>query len=129
MTIKDVNGKYELKVDAARGIVYERYDGLLKAEDIDNMHNDYVTKVLPLLKGKSWTKCSDMKNYKTSNIVDESEKHLNWCNQNGMKPGAILVDSAIVKMQMNRAAKNNALAPTAFTDEQEADAWLKTQGF
>jgi hypothetical protein len=129
MIIKDANGKYELKVDQARGIVYESFDGLLKGEDINNLHNDYVNKIYPLIKGKKWVKVSDMTGYKTSNIVDESDTHLAWCVANGMVPGAIIVESAIVKMQMNRASKNSDSAPTAFTTVAEADSWLKTKGF
>ncbi|ABW18435.1 hypothetical protein [Alkaliphilus oremlandii] len=125
MIIKDSKGSYELKVDAARGIVYETFNGFLNME---SMHNDYVNKVFPLIKGKKWTKCSDLRNYKTTTLND-GDTHLEWCTKNGMVPGAIIVASAIVKMQMNRLGKTSNSDPVAFDNLEEADAWLKSQGF
>ncbi|QUH21485.1 hypothetical protein [Alkaliphilus sp. B6464] len=125
MVIKDSKGTYELKVDANRGIVYETFNGFL---DIESMHKDYVSKVASLLKGKKWAKCSDLRNYKTTTL-DGGDTHLNWCLENGMKQGAIIVESSIIKMQMNRLSKGSNTQPTAFTTLEEADAWLKSQGF
>ncbi|MGX8794522.1 hypothetical protein ACR6HW_00300 [Fusibacter sp. JL298sf-3] len=129
MIIKHPKGKYELKVDQKRRIVYESFDGLLKPEDINQMHDDYLKKIYPMFRGKQWTKCSDLRNYQTSQIVDESDKHLHWCHDNGMVPGAILVDSTIVKFQMKRVSKDNDLMPTPFSSMEEAENWLKGQGF
>ena len=125
MIIKDAKGTYELKVDTQRGIVYETFNGFL---DMDSMHKDYVAKVGPLLKGKKWAKCSDMINYKTTTL-DDGSAHLAWCLENGMQQGAIIVASAIVKMQMNRMGKDSKINPVAFESLEEADTWLKSQGF
>lgn len=130
MLINDTKGMYELKVDKVRNIVYENFSGkILSGEDLERMHSDYVSKVKPALKSGAWTKCSDMRNYKTSNIVEEAKKHLTWCFESGMKEGAIIVESAIVKMQMKRAAKDSGVEPNIFINEQEADTWLKSVGF
>ncbi|RKD34670.1 hypothetical protein [Thermohalobacter berrensis] len=129
MIIKDTQGKYEVKVNTNRNIVYEKLIGLFKDEDMERYHEEFKNKIAPALKGQKWTKCTDLREYKTSSITETGKKHLEWCKKNGMVPGAIIVSSAVVKMQMNRIAREDKLAPTAFTDEKEADAWLKEQGF
>lgn len=124
--IKDEKNTYELKVDSSRGIVYEKFNDFL---DIESLHNDYVTEVHPLLKGKKWTKCSDMTKYKVSNIGNIGNKHIEWCTRNGMVQGIIIVESSIVKMQMKRASNANKVNPEICTSLQEAEQWLKKQGF
>lgn len=128
--IKDIKGMYELKVDSTRNIVYEEFKGkVLRGEDLMRMHQDYVNKVKPKLRPGAWAKLSDLRNYKTSMIVNEANEHLKWCLENGMKLGAVVVENMIAKMQMERIGKNSGIAPTIFIDKKEADNWLKTQGF
>lgn len=129
MVIKDVKGMYELTVDTTRNIVKEKMIGFLKDEDLERYHKEYENKIVPLFKGKKWTKLSDLTQFKASSISESGNKHLAWCFKNGMEPGAIVVENAIVKMQMNRLSKGNNVSPTAFTSVDEADAWLKAQGF
>jgi hypothetical protein len=54
--------------------------------------------------------------------------HVEWMNKNKVTTIAVIVDSAIVKMQMNRAG-GGKFDQQAFTDEKEDDAWLKSKGF
>lgn len=129
MLIKDTNGKYELKVDANRGVIYEKNIDFWKEEDFVRFHNEYITKIYPLIKGKKWVKCSDLRAYKTSNIVDSLNGHLKWCKDNGFVGGAIILDSAIVKMQISRSSKSLGIEPVPFDNLEEADKWLKSQGF
>lgn len=131
MIIKDINGMYELTVDTSKRIVYEKPNGLWTVDDYLRMHSEYVNKIFPLLKGKTWVKCSDLRDYKTSNIVSEANNHLTACVENGFIGGAIIVDSPIVKMQMNRASKDTGLklGPVAFTDPKEAEQWIASQQF
>ncbi len=129
MLIKDSKGMYEIKVDASRCISYEKNNGFWSAEDFKRFHNDYVSKVVPCFKGKKWAKCSDLTEYKVSTIVDEVNAHNAYCESNGLNCAALIVDSPVVKMQMNRTAKGVGVNPVAFTDAAEADAWLKSQGF
>ena len=126
--IKDVKGKYTLEVDAARRICFEAPIGLLDKEDYDRYHNDYVTKVLPKFGGKQWAVCTDLRDYKTSSISDGMSAHTEWAAKNGLSHAAFIVDSAIAKMQMNRATTGK-LKQKAFTDINEAKEWLKSVGF
>ncbi|GAB6086471.1 hypothetical protein [Alkaliphilus crotonatoxidans] len=128
MVIKDVQGKYEIKVDTQRRIVYENPNGLWEKSDFERFKNDYINKVGPLIKGKKWAKYCDLIGYRTSNITDEIGELNIWCEENGLTHAALLVESAIIKMQMNRSVKGTVY-PQAFTDPKEADAWLKSQGF
>lgn len=129
MIIKDVNGKYELEVNTQRGILFESILGFWDIEDLKRYHQDCVTKVLPAFKNKKWAKCSDVRTYKPSNIVDELNKNMTFYAENGLVGGAIIVDSAIVKMQLNRSTKNIGLIPEPFDSLEKADNWLKSQGF
>lgn len=129
MIIKDVNGKYEMELNTQRGIVFEKIDGLWNMDDIKRYHQDYMTKVLPAFKNRKWVKCSDCRTYKASTVMDELNKNMVIYAQNGLVGGAIIVDSAIVKMQLSRSTKNLGLEPVPFDNIKEADEWLKTQGF
>lgn len=128
MEVKDSKGKYTLKLDAARSIVYETPEGFWSKEDYLRYHDDYVKKIGPHVKGKRWATCSDLRNYKTSNITDEVNVHVKWKQENGLACGVIILDSAIVKMQMKRAS-TNAMEPHAVGSVEEANSWLKSQGF
>lgn len=121
---------YELKVDVSRGIVFEVLKGLWQPEDFKKYDETYRNEIVPLFKGKKWAKCSDLCDYKTSPVVgQQANAHLEWCFKNNIGAGAIIVSSALVKMQMNNAAKGSGVNPTAFTSLKEADEWLKTVGF
>ncbi|MBU5438078.1 hypothetical protein KQI42_08670 [Tissierella sp. MSJ-40] len=128
MIIQDAKGMYEVKVDTKRRIVYEYVTGLWQAEDYKRLHNEYVTKIGPLLGGKPWAKLSELKSYKTSNITDEINKHVSWSAKNGLEKAAIVVESSIIKMQMKKSG-SGVMEPEIFTDEKSADDWLKSQGF
>ncbi|OPJ64434.1 hypothetical protein [Clostridium oryzae] len=129
MEIKDPQGLYEIKVDLERRIVYENhFKGLFTIEALQRMDKDYKEKVIPALGGKKWAKYCDMRNYQLSNIVDEMNTHLQYCIDHGLEHAALIVESAVVKMQMNRTGRNTPVPPNAFTDEKEADAWLKSVG-
>lgn len=128
MQISCPQGKYTIKYDSARRVSYETPIGFWTKEDYQRYHNDYVSQIGPLVKGKTWAKYVDLRNYKPSDISDEINKHAEWMNKSGCNTTAIMVASAIVKMQMNRAGSGH-VQQQAFTDENEADAWLKSQGF
>ena len=127
MLIEDQKEKYTLTVDEERRVVFENPTGLWTKEDMKRFQDDYINKILPLFKNKIWTKCTDMRGYRTSNITEEIREHLQWAAENGMKQGAIIVESAIKKSQMKRS--NEQLAPKPFTSKEKADEWLKSQGF
>jgi hypothetical protein len=129
MLIKDVNGKYEMEVNAQRGILFEKIMGLWNVEDIERYHQDCMTKVIPALKSKKWAKCSDVRDYRTSSITEELNKRMSIYAQYGLVGGAIIVDSALVKMQLSRSTKDIGLEPVPFDSAEEADKWLKSQGF
>ncbi|MDF2592482.1 MAG: hypothetical protein K0S75_1948 [Clostridia bacterium] len=129
MKIKDVNGKYEIELNTQRGIVFEKIEGLWTLNDIQRYHQDYMSKVLPAFKDRKWAKCCDVRTYKASTITDELNKNMALYAQNGLVGGAIIVDSAIVKMQLSRSTRSIGLEPVPFDNLKDADEWLKTQGF
>ncbi|HCL4479991.1 TPA: hypothetical protein N2D99_002058 [Clostridium botulinum] len=131
MVIKDMQGGlYEIKVDTARKIVYQtHFSGIFDKESLERLDRDYKTKVIPLLKNKKWAKLVDLRNYKVRDIVEQMNQHNKYCIDNGMSHVALIVESVIVKMQMNRAGKNVEVSPTAFTDEKEARDWLSQKGY
>ncbi len=128
MLIKDEKGKFEITVDPVRCIAYDKNIGLWDPQDFERYHNIFVTKVVPQFKGKKWAKCSDLREYKTSNISSELKAHLSWAENNGFSCAAIVLDSTIIKMQMNRS-KRDVVEPYAFASMEEADSWLKNQGY
>lgn len=130
LEIKDTQGLYELKVDAERKIVYENhFKGQFTSDALARMDKDYKEKVIPAFKGSKWAKLCDMRDYQIANNVDEMNAHVQYCIEHGFSHAALIVESAIVKMQMNRTGRNTPVPPNAFTDEKEADAWLKSVGY
>jgi|BioPla2DNA2_1021312.scaffolds.fasta_scaffold63385_2 hypothetical protein len=127
MEIKGPRGLYTIRYDAVRKICYEVPVGLWTKEDYQIYHNDYVSKIGPLLNGK-WAKIVDLRQYKTSDITEEINKHSKWMMSTGCNTLAFIVESAIVKMQMNNAGAGT-FQQQAFTDEKEAYEWLKSKGF
>ncbi|MFZ5352704.1 MAG: hypothetical protein ACOZCL_08270 [Bacillota bacterium] len=128
ITVKDTKGMYTISFDPARCVVFEKNTGFWHPEDVKRFHNDYVVKIGPHLDGKPWAKYSDLREYKTSSINNEINEHVSWMISKNVKSVAILVESAIVKLQMNRAI-NNKFSQKAFDDEKEANEWLIAQGF
>lgn len=128
--ITDTEGLYELVVDISRRVVFQTHKkGLFTAEALKRLDNYYKKNVIPLLTGKKWAKHCDLREYTLGNIADEMNAHNKYCIENGMTDVALIVDSPIVKMQMNRGGIAVSLAPTAFTDTAESDTWLKEKGY
>lgn len=128
MTITHPSGLYTIKVDTSRKLVSEAPVGLWTKEQYQEYHSQYENKVAPLVAKEPWAILCDMRKYKISDLGDVLAKHAEWLENNNCKLTAMIVDSAIVKMQINRAVSGK-IAQQAFTTEEEADAWLKTKGF
>lgn len=122
--------KYEIKVDKVRRVVYEKPMGLWNEDDYNRWVKDYKSKVIPALgNSQPWAVCADLTAYKTSSITEKLNEFVKWKVENGVAKTAMIVSSATVKMQMNRAVKDTPTAPQAFTSLNEADTWLKSVGF
>jgi hypothetical protein len=128
LSVKDANRLYELSFDSSRHIAYEKSIGFWKKEDLARYHDEY-TKNLPMdFRGKPWAICCDLRDYKTSSISEEMQAHTQWKLSMGLKCGAIIVNDPIVIMQMNRAIDSKC-PQKAFSSMEEADKWLRSQGF
>lgn len=128
MVINDLKGMYTLTLDKGRRVVYEVNKGIWTKDDIARFQSDYEKIGKEFFDGKPWAAVCDLRDYKTSSIADEITEHTNWKVKNGLKYGAILVSSAIVKMQLNRTT-GGIVTQQAFTEDKEADEWLKSQGY
>ncbi|MCB2295926.1 hypothetical protein LGK95_20925 [Clostridium algoriphilum] len=128
MKVVDVNGMYTIEVITGGTIVHEFQKGFWKVEDMKRFQADYVAKVAPLLKGKIWAKCSDLTEYQTSSIVDGIHEHITWAAGIGLSNAAIVVSSAIIKMQMNRG-DGDIISPKIYDNKSEALNWLEFEGY
>jgi len=128
MLIKDYKGKYELKLDIERAIVYEKHIGLWDYEDICRFHNEYLFKIIPMLKGREWFKCTDLREYEFSNITDEITQHITWCVENNLFGAIMIVKNELITMQMNVSVINTGMiySPVAFCDVKKAEEWLNS---
>lgn len=134
MKIKDLQGKYILKGDIQRGIIYEWNIGYWRSQDIERFQNDYAKNIVPLFKGKPWAKCCDLRDYKTSMITEEIKEHVKWCIQNGNTVAVIIVNGldiykSVIELQMKIAAKHSGHLVWYCTDREEAEQWLRERGF
>lgn len=128
MKITDINGKYTIEVSPNGTIVEEMQKGFWTVDDFKRFDDDYVTKIGPLVKGKKWAKCCDVREYKTSPITTELQAHTTWAASIGLCIGAIIATSAIVKMNLNRGSANT-VTPTMFDNKADAISWLESEGY
>ena len=128
MLITHPKGLYTIKYDAARKVVYEAPVGLWNKDEYAEYHSQYVNKIGPEIGKQPWAICTDLRKYKISDLGDVMAKHVEWLIENNVKYSAMIVDSAIVKMQINRAV-GVKIHQQAFLNETEAEEWLKTKGF
>ncbi len=128
MEITDSKGKYIIKVDPVRRISWETNIGVWTPEDLERFQGEYSTHILPLFTGKEWAISSDVRQYKTTPI--DMDKHVAWKHAHGAKLGVIIVESAVVKLQINKAsAGSQGFTVQAAVNEEEASDWLAAQGF
>lgn len=128
MLINNPKGLYTINFDDKRKVVYEAPVGLWTKEEYAEYHSQFENKIGPATGNQSWAICSDLRKYKISDLGDIMGKHIEWLIENNCKYSALIVDSAIVKMQINRAV-GGKLPQQAFLDDKEADEWLKSKGF
>ena len=128
MKVTDIKGMYTIEVSPNGTIVEEMQSGFWNTEDFKRFQADYTSKIAPLVKGKKWAKCCDVKEYKTSPITSELQAHTKWAATIGLCTGAIIVTSAIVKMNLNRSSLDT-VTPTMFDNKAEAIIWLESQGY
>jgi hypothetical protein len=128
MQIKDSKGFYLIDFDANKLISSEKNIGLWSKEDYLRYHNEYVSKIQPLLGGKPWAKLVDITEYKTSDIADVMGTHVDWMLKNNARYAAVIVSSSIAKMQVNMVVSGK-FEQKAFTSRAEAIEWLTSKGF
>lgn len=128
MLITHPKGLYTIKYDSTRKIVYEAPVGLWTKEDYAEYHSQFENKIGPALGGQPWAICTDLRKYKISDLGDVIAKHTEWMQNNKLQHIALIVDSAIVKMQINRAVAGK-VPQQAFLNEEEAETWLKSKGY
>jgi hypothetical protein len=131
MVIKDVKGQYEINVDTIKRISSQKHaKGLMDADTMDRLHKDYVNQVIPSFNGKPFAKVVDLRGFNASPVINQKmDEHNKYCIQHGMQHAAIIVESAIVKMQMNASGRNVQFAPEACINEEEAYKYLSEKGY
>jgi hypothetical protein len=131
MIVKDKKGKYEMKVDTAKKVVYEKNMGLWQKEDMIRQREDYKKVFQELKKSgiKSWGKICDLREYKMSNIAEDVNEISQWFKENGQTHCAFVQPkSVIVKMQMNRVVKD-IFVMAHFDNLEDAEKWLAKEGY
>lgn len=128
MLFSHPEGLYTISYDSERRLVREVPVGLWTKEEYLEYHNNLVNILGPLVCNEPWAILSDLRKYKISDLGDALAIHTEWLANNNLKYGAILCDSPIVKLQVNRAI-GNKFEQRAFLTEEEAEEWLKSKGF
>jgi len=128
MIITDIKGMYTIEVSPNGTIVQEAQKGAWTVDDFKRFQAEYASKIAPLVKGKKWAKCSDVSEYKTSSISTELQSHIEWAVGLGLTAGAIVLKSAVVKMQMNRGS-GTLVSPKMFDNKAEAMSFLESEGY
>lgn len=134
MIIKDQEkGMFTLETEGK--VVKEVISGLWKNEDYKRYTDSYEKQLVGQVKrmGK-WAKLCDMRDYKMSSVVDAVNEHLKWCSDNGLQETVCIVPQIVVKMQMQRTAKDKEtnkefIKSSYFETIEEAVKYLKEKGY
>lgn len=128
MTIQYSSGSCTTTYDPVRKLVYETPVGSWVEEDYKAYNQAFSSKIMSQIKDQPWSILCDMTKYIISDLGSSLQERVEWLASANVQFAAIVVDSASVKMQMNRVASNK-IPMKAFTSVEEADAWLKSKGF
>ena len=132
MIFKDTKGKYTIKLDTKRRIATEIMVGAFETEDVQRFTEDYKRLVGEHFNKngiKPWSKLADIREYRTSNVVEAINEHAHWAITNGMTHTASIVSKVVDGMQMKRSVKGTAIKLEYFTSEEDGLKWLESQGF
>jgi len=128
MLIIDKKEMYLIEVNTIRRIVYEKINGYFSKEDMERYHNDYVNNVILLGVDKPWAIITDLRYYRASNINENLYIHVSWKVEHNLKKAAVVAESSFTRFQMRRVGEET-IEPSFFNTIEEADEWLRKQGF
>ncbi|WOO38955.1 hypothetical protein R2R35_10865 [Anaerocolumna sp. AGMB13020] len=123
MMITHPKGLYTINYDVEKRLVFETPVGSWTKEDYIEYHSQYEKVIGPAMGNKPWVSAADLRKYKMSDLGEVMAKHADWLAENNLVATASIVDSAIVKMQINRAISSK-FPQQAFLNEEEAMTWL-----
>lgn len=129
MEIRDILDKYILIVDESKNIVIEKPVGYWKPNDIQRLHDDYATKVIPLFENRKWMKLCDLRSYDVSMITEELKIYIGKIEGLGFIGGAVVIDEAnkyasVIELQMRKSIQDRPIILALFTNYQEAQEWV-----
>lgn len=129
MLVRDEKKMYSIEIDINRRIVYERINGYFLKEDMERYHKDYVDNVLMSLNiDKPWAIITDLRYYRASDITENIYEHVNWKVEHNLKKAAVVAVSPFIRSQMRKVG-DETIEPSFFNTPEEADEWLRRQGF
>lgn len=115
---------YEVKANALKNRLFITVDGTIAANEVD-AYRSTLSKNISMLKS-GFTALIDLR--KASVFDQESMKQLQGTKEiavaAGLTKSAMIVESAILKMQMNRNFKDVGPQDKAFTEISEAEDFL-----
>ncbi len=120
--------KYTTTYDPSRKVVFETPVGAWTQEDFKIYNEELSSKIISAINMQPWSLLCNMSKYVISDLSNSIAERAEWFSKINLQFVAMVVDSAAVKMQMNRAG-GNKVTVQAFTSVDEADAWLKSKGF
>lgn len=131
MIIQHPQRMYTLKSNTSRKIIEESIDGKHTKEVYLEYWNDYK-KLTKEFNGQPWAKKCDLRGHVLTTEVSAEliNDHVKWAVDNGLTCIALVIDSAITKMKMNRSIKMSGGVETqSFDKEEDAENWLRSKGF
>jgi hypothetical protein len=128
MEIRSTTGKYVTSYDPTRKVVCEQPMGTWTEADFKAYNEEFFNKIVSPIKGQPWVLLCDMSKYVISDLGGSLSERIDYLASANLQYGAMVVNSATLKMQMNRAA-GSKIKTQAFSTREEADAWLKSKGF
>lgn len=124
--------EYNIDVDDANHIVYEKVFGVWRVSTAKDFVSDYEEEVAELIQ-KPWARFCDLSNWKTATpeVIDIIGAHLVWCRKNNLIWSVNIINNPVTYGQLQRMFEKGGTKEISrtFRTRQEGERFLTDQGF
>ena len=125
-----MNRKFEIEIDQANHIIINKISGYTSLEEYKAWEQEFLALWHKHFQDRKIKILSDHRGYRTSKPeIIEHAIHLRERTKGRVIAGALVVDTAIEKLQLQRMARESEMEgrEKIFTNFDEALQWLKDQ--
>jgi len=124
--------EYNIDVDVAGRIVYEKIHGVWRVTTANDFVADYAEEVAAIIK-KPWVRYCDLTGWKTAtpDVIDVIAEQLRWCKDHNLVWSVNVIDNPVTYGQLQKMFDRGTTKDISktFRTRPEAVRFLKSEGF